>query len=561
MMITARIVTIFLLPIFAATYTQRSDAITGRVVSDGGIGLAGVNVFLTPVGDSRSGSPRRTTTDEEGYFTFTGLTGKSYSVGVSGFQGYFPQPFSEVARRGPYSPGDNLTLTMIKGAIITGRVLSSEGDPVIGIQVNVFFVRDRNGRAVRASSISGRQRFTDDLGVYRICGMPPGSYIVAANPGQGLPFSLYRGEMTVYHPASTRDTASEVTVDSGSEVTGIDIRYSGDLGYKITGTITGVVDLGSRYSTSIMLHYSGGMGSAAATGIAPGSDGFEFRGLSNGEYFITARRTVPDEDGFYSHPQRVTIKGADVTGINLRLSPLSTVAGKIVLEKNQAISENNCAASLDSAYLALRRDESDKIDPALPPGPFGTSASITDTGLFTVRNLEPGRHRVEMRMHANLYVRAITLPAPRVTQRAAGTVDISRSGLSLRSGDRVKDLTVTLVEGGAQLRGKIIAEEGSSLPPRMRVHLVPAESVAADDLLRYFEIQAGPEHTFTICNIAPGKYWLLSRPVADEQLNLPTKPLAWDNNERMRLRKEAEARKIEIELKPCQQVGDQVLKY
>jgi len=560
-MITARIVTIFLLPIFGAAYAQRLDSITGRVVSDGGIGLAGVNVFLTPVGDSRSGSPRRTTTDEEGYFTFTGLTGKSYSVNVSSTKGYFQQPVSEAARRGPYSPGENVTLTMIKGAVITGRVLSPEGDPVIAVPVSAYMVRDRNGRVVRASSFSGRQRFTDDLGVYRIYGLPPGSYIVAANPAQGSYLSPYRGEMTVYHPASTRDTAAEVTVESGNEATGIDIRYRGDLGYKITGTITGLVDSGSNYGTSILLYYSAGMVPAATTGVSPGNAGFEFNGLTDGEYVLTARRNAPDEDGFFSPPQHIAIKGADVTGINLKLFPLSTIAGKVIIENKQANSENNCTGSLDNAGLTIRRDDVDKNEPPSPFGPFGSFATITDSGLFTVRNLEPGHHRVEMRLHANLYIKAITLPAPRVTRRAAGTVDLSRSGLLLRSGDRVKDLIVILLEGAAMLRGKIIAEDGSSLPPRMRVHLVPAESVAANDLLRYFEVQTGLEHTFTISNIAPGKYWILSRPVADETINLPSKPVAWDTNERAKLRKEAEARLTEIELKPCQRVSDQNLKY
>jgi hypothetical protein len=125
----------------------------------------------------------------------------------------------------------------------------------------------------------------------------------------------------------------------------------------------------------------------------------------------------------------------------------------------------------------------------------------------------------------------------------------------------VKGLAVTLVEGAAQLSGQIIAEEGSSLPPQMRVYLVPAELVAADDLLRYFEIQASPQHTFTIGSIVPGKYWMLSRPISDETINFPVKPAAWDNIERAKLRKEAESRKNEIELKPCEQLRGQILKF
>jgi len=560
-MITTRILTVISLSLLSAICPQSSGAITGRVVSDSGIALAGINVFLYPVGDSRSGSPRRTTTDEEGNFSFSGLTGKSYAINVQSTKGYFQQPITEAGRRGPYSPGENVNLTMIKGGVITGRVLSPEGDPVVAVSVNAIMVRDRNGREIRASFNSGRPRFTDDLGVYRIYGLVPGSYIVAANSIQNnSPTFLYRGETTVFHPSSTRETANEIAVDGGSEVTGIDIRYRGEIGYRISGNITGMVDSDSRYGTSIALYSPAGMSIVATTGVAPGNSGFEFSGLSDGEYIVTARRTVPDEGGLTASPQRVAIKGSDVTGINLRLSPLATVAGKILLEKSPE-AENKCAASIERAAVVIRLDGTDKNEIGNPWQPFGSGATISDTGLFTVRNLIPGRNRIEVRAHQNLYVRSITLPTPRVSRRAAGSLDLSRSGLLLNSGDKLSNLTITLVEGAALLVGKIIADEGSSLPLQLRVFLVPAEVTAADDLLRYFEVQTNLEQRYSIRNIPPGKYWLLSRPMEQGPINIPINPVAWDNNERAKLRREAEAKKIEIDLKPCQQLLDQILKY
>ncbi|MCI0662911.1 MAG: carboxypeptidase-like regulatory domain-containing protein [Acidobacteria bacterium] len=563
-MIAARIVVLFLLPLFGLANTQQSDAISGRVVSDGGNALAGVSVYLTPVGGTRSGSPRRTTSDGEGNFTFSGLTQNSYLIRALNSQGYIPKPItaSEAGNRGIFRPGENVTLTMIKGGVITGRVVSPEGDPVIGVEVRAVMVRDQNGRATRAV-VSGGQRYTNDLGIYRIYGLMPGSYIVAANPSESptRQSSLYNGEIAVYHPSSTRESADEVAVDSGSELTGIDIRYRGEFGHTISGTISGLVDSGSSYYTSVILYYAAGSVHVGSTSVTPGSTRFQFHGLHDGEFILIARRVGPEEIGAVSPARRVSIKGADVTGINLPLSPLATVDGKIILEKAAAPLENNCAGSLERAIVILRRDEiaGDEGETSLQP--FGSSAMITDEGLFSVRNLEPGRNRVEMRVHQQLYVKSIILPTTRTARRAVLTVDISRSGLSLRSGDRVKGLAVTLVEGAAQLSGKIIAEEGSSLPPRMRVYLVPAELVAVDDLLRYFEIQASPQYTFSIGSIAPGKYWMLSRPIADETINIPVKPAAWDNIERARLRKEAESRMNEIELKPCQRLGDQVLKY
>jgi len=100
------------------------------------------------------------------------------------------------------------------------------------------------------------------------------------------------------------------------------------------------------------------------------------------------------------------------------------------------------------------------------------------------------------------------------------------------------------------------------LPPRLRVHLVPAEATAANEVLRYAEAFARSNGSFLLSNIAPGKYWLIARPSPDDEMNdRAPMPVAWDADERAKLRKEAEALKIEVELKPCQRVSDQVVKF
>jgi hypothetical protein len=96
----------------------------------------------------------------------------------------------------------------------------------------------------------------------------------------------------------------------------------------------------------------------------------------------------------------------------------------------------------------------------------------------------------------------------------------------------------------------------------MLVHLVPVETAAADDPLRYAEAATGRDGAFEFKNMAPGKYRLLIRAVPDDKPDdSPPAPVAWNAIERAKLRKEADAMKIEIELKPCQRVADQVVKY
>jgi hypothetical protein len=96
----------------------------------------------------------------------------------------------------------------------------------------------------------------------------------------------------------------------------------------------------------------------------------------------------------------------------------------------------------------------------------------------------------------------------------------------------------------------------------MLAHLAPAEPEARDEALRFVEARVENDGLFSFSNLAPGKYWLLARAVPDPEPNdKPARPTAWDAAERAKLRREAEAANIVIELKPCQRVRDYMLRF
>jgi len=96
----------------------------------------------------------------------------------------------------------------------------------------------------------------------------------------------------------------------------------------------------------------------------------------------------------------------------------------------------------------------------------------------------------------------------------------------------------------------------------MLAHLAPAEPEARDKALRFAETRVESDGQFSFGNLAPGKYWLLARPIPDYEPNeKPTRPAAWDAAERAKLRREAEAANVVIELKPCQRLSGYVLRY
>jgi Carboxypeptidase regulatory-like domain len=561
------------------TLEAQTGAITGRVVNEEGAGMPGVTVSLTSfVADRRQaqgGSLNRTATDEDGNFKFTGLAQRAYSVSVSPVKGYVarPVPISERQDGGYLRAGANVTITMIKGGAITGRVTNAIGEPVIGVQVNAMMARDADGTPVRV--VVGRSRFTDDRGVYRLYGLQTGTYVVfARNRGRGPLPSPYDLDAPVYHPSSTRETATEVTAPSGGEITGVDIRYRSEPGRVVSGVVTGGAESSSPYSgvivtlTSVTDGVSFFPSNIVRSG--EGNSGFSIHGVTDGEYELTARRAVynSNEESLASTPRRIVVKGADVGGIELKLLPLGAITGKFALEAAPAACESKRKWSLEESLLSLRYE-------AKPPGAasgrrLSVVNGLTEKGEFTVYNLEANRYFLEPRLpNENWYVKAIAAPAATSASArgvAARPADVARSGITLKAGAKVSGVIVTIAEGAASVSGKAAPaqasdQEESRLPARLRIHLVPAETAAANDVLRYAEALARSDGSFLLTNIAPGKYWLVAQAAPeDEPSDGPPAPVAWDAIERAKLRKEAAAMKVEIELKPCQRVTDQIVK-
>src|SRR5215813_9060479 len=556
------------------TPEAQTGIITGRVVTEDGSGLPGVTVTLTPVAADRraiSGrSQNRTLTDEDGNFKFTGLAPLVYSVSASSAKGYVPSPVpvSERQDSGYYRIGANVTIIMIKGGAITGRVTNALGEPVIGVQVNSAMARGAEGSQDRGGS--GNPRFTDDRGVYRIYGLSPGTYVVFTRKSFHPFPSPYDNDGPTYYPSSTRETAAEVTVTSGGEASGVDIRYRGDRGHAVSGSISY-----SSWPVSSSVRRMVALTNTVTGVVRSDADFFRERfaiyGVTDGEYEITVRWLLAsNEEIIASAPRRVVVKGADVGGIELKLLPMASIAGKFALEATPGVCESKRKWSLEEALLAIR--------PGAKPGEVTPARGKTvvnglnEKGEFTVYYLAADRYFLEPRLpNENWYVKAITAPAstsasPNTSGSAASgarAADISRNGITLKAGEKITGVIATIADGAAGLNGKVIpAAEGSRLPSRLRIHLIPAEASAADEVLRYAEVYARSDGSFLLSNLTPGKYWLIARAAPDDEMNDRMQPpIAWDVSERAKLRKEAEAIKIEVDLKPCQRVSDQVVKY
>lgn len=99
--------------------------------------------------------------------------------------------------------------------------------------------------------------------------------------------------------------------------------------------------------------------------------------------------------------------------------------------------------------------------------------------------------------------------------------------------------------------------EGEKVAPRTFVYLAPVERERADNPLNYFGTPVTSEGKIVMNNIAPGRYWIFTQTLPeDAPVPLMRVRYPHETETRAQIRREAEATKTEIELKPCQDVVD-----
>jgi hypothetical protein len=302
--------------------------------------------------------------------------------------------------------------------------------------------------------------------------------------------------------------------------------------------------------------------SQAATGIvlaetyADAASRFALIGLPDGDYLLTATQgSMRDEEGAASSPLPITVRGADVEGVEVTLTPFSSITGSFAMLPLPAPRPSACSQTSTPRLGNIKLE-------AVPQMrvPWESQSSISPEGSFKLTKMVAGTYRL---LAAQLpwawYIHSMTL---KPAAAALPLQDVTR-GLTLRSGEHLQGVTIALAEGAGSVRGQIMADKaGERLPAYLRVHLIPAEREQANNALRFAETFAHNDGQFSLTNLAPGRYWIIARSASEaEMVEGGSRPAAWDAESRARLRREAEAAKIEIVLQPCQHLSNYTLRY
>jgi carboxypeptidase family protein len=212
-----------------------SGMIRGRIVAaDGGGVLRNAQVTI-----SGPTTPPRVFTDSDGRFVFSNLAFGRYALVVRK-AGYAQTRFGSRHAADPpmwieltaASPAFNADVRVPRSGAISGRILDDRNDPIELAQVAAERIIRTDGRV---TAVTVASTTTDDLGEYRLGGLPEGRYIVWARRSSsdtvrfmvnGVSGELARPDgaaVHAYYPGTTTlSEAHAVEVHAGEDHSSID---------------------------------------------------------------------------------------------------------------------------------------------------------------------------------------------------------------------------------------------------------------------------------------------------------------------------------------------------
>jgi hypothetical protein len=430
-----------------------TGVIRGRVVSaDNGqpIRRARVAAFMV---ESRTEirENRGTLTDEQGQFELKELTAGRYTLTAmkTGFVALSYGQRRPVETPRPLVMADGQLLEKIdfhlpRGGVVTGRVLDEFGEPISEVMVQVLRFRYLGGQ--RRLLNAGRSNQTDDLGQFRLYGLPPGEYYVSAGliPGMSLNITgISVGYATTYYPGTpSLSEAQRITIGVGQETSNIVFSLSPARTARITGRVLSSdgnpaagVFLSVRQESPDGMMFGGG-------GARTRPDGtFELSGITPGDYSIDVQPRFGNEPEMAS--AMVTVSGQDISGLTLVMSKGGAVRGQIVFEDGKA------PQSLRPSAVQLFASTT-SFGPQNLPG----RGSVKDDWSFEITGLN-GQRLIRALLPPGWNLKSVIYDGSDVTDRPIdfGT-NAEFAGIQIVLTQRQTDLSGTVVD----LRGNLLKD-------------------------------------------------------------------------------------------------------
>jgi uncharacterized GH25 family protein len=464
--------------------------IAGTVVSktDGHV-LANARVTVSDTKNSQK--VESVVTSEDGKYEFTGLPAGKYSLSARK-RGFISaaydqhEQFSTAIVTGAGLDTETLVLRLAPDAVLSGKVLDEAGEPVRHATVTVYF----DDHAQGVSQIHPfRNAQTDDLGVFEITPLRPGTYFLSArakpwyaihrfsdatNPaGQAIDRSFDVAYPVTYYPDVTdADSAQPIAIQGGERLQ-VDIHLNPVAAIRLTFRVPG--NENSGYPNP-QLEQSAFDGATAADidGVRMVSPGiWELTGIPAGRYNI---RTQGPEGGRLTNGVDLSKDGEEVD--TSKADAFSSVKVRVEVPGESSVPKE-LAVGLRSGSRSIAGWQ-----------------TVDSKGEAELQNIPAGSYEFVVLGNRKRYS---------IAHVAAEGAEVSGRVLILTPG-AAPSVSLRLVAGNVVVQG-IAKKSGKGFAGAMVV-LVPAEPKGNHDLFR--RDQSDLDGTFSLPGIIPGSYTVLA---------------------------------------------------
>jgi hypothetical protein len=473
-------------------------AVRGTVVETGserGVSEALVELLA---GDSIAAA---TYTDSHGLFGFDKVIRGRFVVRVSK-EGYIDVLSRLAASRSITVRGGEdvtLALSLVKSAVLAGRVVDSRGKPATRTAV-IPISPEATGEGVRLVR-AGRQARVDDTGNYRIFGLPPGQYLLAAVPDATRGTARDMDSAAAFYFPGVLDArkAEAITLHPGEVRNGLDFMLMEIPHFSVEGQVHGIDADWRNGSVTVALIPVQDYGQPLQMVDTDRGGRFLLRDVPAGSYRLTAGGPVVSRTAWGAiigerarfGSRTVEVYGRNIDNADIDLHEAVTVRGR-VSSGDKVPRDPKCYEGGEVLLIPLE---------LLVSAPSG-GAKVDKRGEFVFAEVAPGSYQIRARLPSGCFVTEV-----RVANEVAvgGTIAVSPG--EVRRLDVIVTMSAGIVQGCVQDNDAAATEAYVTLVP-----VSPDGTVGYDDTLI---AQTDSNGAYVFDGVGPGLYHLSAHPKSE----------------------------------------------
>lgn len=394
----------------------------------------------------------------------------------------------------------NVNFSLVRGAVIAGTVSDETGIEYAGVRVDALEYRYLRGRQV---PVTAATTSTNDLGQFRLPGLPTGRYVIRATASAtwtNEADSATQVYAPTYYPGAASIAEGEViALLASQEMSNVNFALRPGRAARIVGRYE-AADApvgGQSVNLSLITRTVGNevQSSSGAGTTRTSSDGtFEFRGLSPGEYTVS---TGSDKD---RGSVTVVLSEGDERTVAIGPRSPTLVTGNILVESAQP--PRFAAGRLSVVTIAA---DPDYLPPSTFTSPF---ASVAGAGwAFRYPDLV-GKYLFRLQgLPDDWLLRSV----------AVSGNDITDVPLELGAGRSPGGpIQITITDRAATLVGRVVGADERPTPDATIV-VFTADRARWTVASRFVKVgRPRSDGQFTVSGLAAGRYLAVARPAVAE---------------------------------------------